>query len=357
MRWKWPCRGFQGSFDRHGKPRCYHRKSRTPVDCEKFPPGSMEYYAECYRIDQLYKKADVKPGTLGMLIAAYRAHTQFQDLAPRTQADYQRIFDYLKPIADTPLKRFNPPLVVKIRDRAAGKLGRKWGNYTKTVLSVIFGWGVERGFVHSNPAFKIKGIRKPKGAPEANRPWLDEEREAVLAALPAHMVVPISLMMYCGLDPKDALQLPRSAIKDGLIDTKRAKTSQPVWIPLPAPMAEALKAAPRHDAITVCANSFGRPWTVDGFGASWKKVRQKLLDAGAISPGLTLKGLRHTVATILSEMRVDSRTIADMLGQRTTAMADLYSRRKNLTTKLTPVSKDLGDELNRRRAKIVKPDG
>lgn len=39
--------------------------------------------------------------------------------------------------------------------------------------------------------------------------------------------------------------------------------------------------------------------------------------AGAASPGLTLKGLRHTVATILAEMGMDDRTIADMLGQRT----------------------------------------
>src|SRR5690606_29323570 len=119
-----------------------------------------------------------------MLINRYKAHPAFTDLARRTQADYQRCFDYLKPIADTPLARFTPPLVVKIRDKAAEKMGRKWGNYTKTVLSVVFGWGVERGYMASNPAFKIKGIRKPKGAPEANRPWSDAEREAVEAALP-----------------------------------------------------------------------------------------------------------------------------------------------------------------------------
>ena len=43
--------------------------------------------------------------------------------------------------------------------------------------------------------------------------------------------------------------------------------------------------------------------------------------AGKIEPGLTLKGLRHTVATILAESGSDERTIADMLVQATIEMA------------------------------------
>ncbi|WP_297323592.1 tyrosine-type recombinase/integrase [uncultured Bartonella sp.] len=42
--------------------------------------------------------------------------------------------------------------------------------------------------------------------------------------------------------------------------------------------------------------------------------------------GLTLKGLRHTVATILAEMGMDERTIADVLGQKTIEMARHYSQ-------------------------------
>jgi site-specific recombinase XerC len=99
------------------------------------------------------------------LIARHRDHAAFQDLAPRTKADYQRCLDYLKPIADTPLNRFTPPLVVRIRDKAAEKLGRKWGNYTKTVLSVVFGWGVERGYMATNPAFKIRASANPRVLP------------------------------------------------------------------------------------------------------------------------------------------------------------------------------------------------
>jgi hypothetical protein len=37
-----------------------------------------------------------------------------------------------------------------------------------------------------------------------------------------------------------------------------------------------LKNAPSHDAITLCANSSGEPWTVCGFRASWRRIRLKL---------------------------------------------------------------------------------
>ncbi|MEP9386021.1 tyrosine-type recombinase/integrase [Mesorhizobium sp. KR9-304] len=92
-----------------------------------------------------------------------------------------------------------------------------------------------------------------------------------------------------------------------------------------------------------------------GFRASWRTVRTKLEKAGAVGPRLTLKGLRHTVATILAEMGFDDRTIADMLSQKTEAMARHYSKRANKTRKLSAVVKDFDAEVNRRRTQNVKP--
>jgi len=345
--------------------RCYHRATRTAVDLEKHPIGTAAFFAECTRITALADKGEAaKPGTLGMLIARYRAHSAFTELAPRTRADYERCFDYLDAIADTPLVKITSPLVVKIRDKASTKHGRRFANYLRTVLALTFSWGKERGYLKDNPAAGIKGIRRPKDAPQANRPWSDTEREAVQAALPAHMRLPIALMMYCGLDPQDALTLPRTAIVGGHLDTRRGKTGEGTSFPLPAPVLEALAEAPKHDAITLCATSHGKPWggerkssrdPVSGFRASWRPIRQRLEREGLVQPGLTLKGLRHTVATILSEMGADERTIADVLGQKTTEMARHYSRRADKTAKLTAVVANFDAELNKRRTKTVKP--
>ena len=348
-------KGFHIYKDRHHKQRCYHRKSRVPVDLAKYPLGSAQFFSRCDEIRRRYDGDETaRPGTLGKLIEEYKSDVAFTDLEKRTQTDYQRIFDYLHPIRNTALAWFTRGRVTKIRDKAVKKMGRKWGNYTQTVLSVVFGWGADRDHIADNPAFRIKKVRKPKGAPQANRPWPDEAREIVWSRCPANMKPILGLMMFCALDPKDAVLLPRTAIKDGLIDTKRAKTSEPVWIPLPEPVKTAIEDAPAHDAVTVGANQRGQPYTVDGFRKSWQKLRNKLVEEGLIPSDITLKGLRHTVATILAEIGYDDRTIADMLGQRTTAMAQHYSNRANRSRKLTGVVKNFETEVKNRQAKLQK---
>lgn len=350
-------KGFQIFTDRHGKLRVYHRKTQTPIDVSKFPIGSAEFLAECSRISALSNKSiqRERPGTLGLLICEYRKSPAFLDLAPRTQKDYQAHFNYLKPIDDTPLARIDRPLVVRIRDRAAENRGRRFGNYVRATMSVIFSWGAERGFIADNPASSIKDIRRPKGLPEANRPWSDDERHAVLDAAPAHMRAALALMMMTGLGPKDALSLPRNHYRNGEIATKRSKTGEPVFWPIPSPLSEILANAPDHSAVTLCASSRGRPWTLDGFRASWARLRIDLERAGAIGSGLTLYGLRHTVAVILREAGHDERTIADALGQKTTEMARHYAKGADLRPKMVGVVKSFDDELSKRRTKTVKP--
>jgi integrase len=349
-------KGFKIFKDRHGHWRCYHRKTGVAIDLRKTPAGTAGFIAECARIGALDQKVTEKPGTLRLLIHDYRALPIFQDLAPQTQSDYQKIFDWLRPIADTPLRRFNRPLVVRIRDKAAASKGRRFGNYVKAVLSLLFAWGSERDFVSGNPASGIKDIRRKKGAPEANRPWSDQERDAVLDAASDHMRPALALMAYTGLGPKDALTLPRNFMKASEIATRRAKTGEPVFWPMPAPLADILDKAPIHAAVTLCANSRGTPWTLSGFRASWRTLRIHLEKEGRIGPALTLYGLRHTVAVILRECGCDERTIADALGQKTIEMARHYAKGADLRGKMRGVVASFDAELAKRRTKIVNPD-
>lgn len=110
------------------------------------------------------------------------------------------------------------------------------------------------------------------------------------------------------------------------------------------PAQHLLKNAPNHNAITLCANSNGKPWTVCGFRASWRKIRRKLEAERRVNSGLTLYGLRHTVAVILRECGYDERTIADPLGQKSIETARLYARGADLTKKREPpyVKDDIG---------------
>lgn len=347
--------GWQIFRDHDGDWRCYHRKTREKIDCRRFEPYTLAFDMEIHRINELRNEKEAKPGTLGMLITKYRESVRFRaELAPRTRADYQKCFDYLQAIDDTPLDRFRPPFIAKIRDKALEKRKFRFANYVRSVLSVIFDWGIEYGFTKDNPAAKVKPARRPKALPDANRPWTDAERETVLAALPPHMLLPVALMMFYALDPQDALELPRMAITQAGLDTRRNKTGQPIYLPLFEPVAEAIVRAPKHDALTLCANSRGQPWTYNGFSTNWSRLKGKLEAEGLIQPGLTLKGLRHTVATILAEMGKDHGTIALVLGHATEAMAKHYSRRANMTKRTKSAVADFEAELNKRKTKVVK---
>lgn len=351
-------KGFKLFTDRHGRPRCYHRRTGTAIDLRAMPIGSAEFIAECARLVALGGvKPGPRPGTIGLLIRAYRASPNFLDLAPRTRADYLDKLDYLRPLEDMPLVKMDRPFIVNVRDKAAAKGGRRFGNYVKAVLSIVLGWGTERGWLTSNPAEKIKNIRREKGAPRANRPWSAEERHAVLKAAPVHLRVPLAIGMFTGLREGDVLRLVRTAVADGVLTFRAGKNGMAMRLPIPAHLATILAEAPGHDAVTIAANSRGAPWTESGFRASWGTLRGKLITAGLVAPGLTFHGLRHTVATTLREEGVDPRVIADWLGQKTEGMALHYSREADLSRSMKGVVVALERSENKARRKIVKPNG
>lgn len=245
----------------------------------------------------------------------------------------------------------------RVADRLYFEVGRGWHSYIRGVPQGgnigcdFYNWRKKYSGLLPSEMRRLRQLEEENG----NRPWTDSEREIVMATLPAHMKLPIALMMYCGLDPQDAIKLSRTSVKDNKIDTKRGKTEGSAWFNLPADVVAALEAAPKHSAITLCANRFGKPWTVSGFSASWTRHKGKLVESKQLTAGLTLKGLRHTVGTILAEMGYDDRAIADILMQETTQMARHYSKRADRTQKGNAIVKNFDAELNRRRTKAVKP--
>ena len=350
-------KGFKIFPDRHRKMRCYHRRTKTPIDLKKAPIGSPAFFAECARITELAKVvAPAKSGTLGSLFEQYKAHPAFTDLAPNTRRGYQSVFDYLRPIADTPLNRFDPPLVVGIRDEAA-KRGRRSANLVKAVLSLTFAWGVERGLLASNPAKGVKNIRRARGTPDANRPWTDAERHAALDHAPAHMRPALALMMFTGLGPGTASSCRAPSTRMAL--SHRARQDRRAGVLAGAEAATRHSGgraqARRHYALRQLGReAVDRKWVPCVLA---HLPREAAKGRTAIGPGLTLYGLRHTVAVILRECGFDERTIADALGQRTIEMARHYAKGADLTIKMRDVAKKFEREVNRRRTKVSNLPG
>lgn len=125
-------------------------------------------------------------------------------------------------------------------------------------------------------------------------------------------------------------------------------------VPVNSILAAELDRAPGHDAVTILASSKGTPWTYDGFSSGWHRFKRKLEKAEAIGPGLTPKGLRHTMATWLREAGQDERNISDLLAQKSKVMGLHYSKDASLARK-NKQTMEVWEKENERRSKVVKP--
>lgn len=350
-------KGFKIFKDRHGKLRCYHRATGHKIDLAIAPIGSPGFFVECEKITASAKANDAraaKAGTLGRLIEAYYTEDHFVNLSPRTKADYRKVADFLRNIVDTPIYLIDTPLIAGIHDKAAKAIGWRQANILRTFLSEVFRFNVPRGTISRNFAAEVIAKPRPKTLTRANRPWTVDELMLVLELAPSHIAAAVAVMANTGLDPTDALRLPRSAVEGGVIWAQRGKTGQAVAIPMAERLETVLATVPHHEAETILANSRGQSWTYDGFATAWDRFKRKHAKDGTLSADLTLKGLRHTMATILRETGMDLREIADLLGQKTESMAQHYSRDAELANRNRVTMAAFQAEIDR-RIKIVKP--
>jgi integrase len=316
------------------KGRWYHYDRISGVRLTN-APGTPEFLTELQAARAVMRSLALPPGTLGAVIAQYKAtETAWDVLKPDTRISYERAFKALDSIKTAPLGAMTRAAILKFRDEVVFKKHGRWmANYVVTVLGVIFGFALDRGIVKANPLqVKIKKIRKQTGAPFANRPWTAKEREIVFSEAPPHIRLPLAMACCLGLRHRDIFTAPLSALTGGVALLRTSKTGQTIRVPIHRSLAEALATRPHSDAVQVCLNSDGNPWKT-GFNASWIKFRKRLEAKKKIGAGLTIHGLRRTLAVMLKEAGLTDDQIADVLGQSTAAMGRLYAEGAQLPDK------------------------
>jgi integrase len=305
----------------------YHRATMTRLPGV---PASVEFLAALADANAKHNAAlatQPLPGTLGGLIAAYRASPEFTELAARTRADYHKVFDYVKPIEKLALLEIDAPYLYKVRDKAFAKKKRRFANYCVQVLSRLFNWGKRRGLAPGNPAADVEPIRRPRDAKPVNRPWSDKEIGTVFAAASPELQVAIALGAYLGLREGDALTATWRSYDGAAFEIRQRKTGEPLWVPAHTELRRILDdAKSRRTSPQIVVNTEGKPYSQTGFQTRFFGLIKKLRDNGKVAPGLSFHGLRHTVGKKLAESGCDARTIAAILGHSTTAMAEHYSR-------------------------------
>ena len=305
----------------------YHRRTGQRI---RAPFGTAAFLAEIERLDKSLPP-EPKPGTLGALIHAYRRSPEFLELAERTRRDYQKVFDYLKPLDPDPVLTLTPAQVIEIRDAAFDAHKRRFANYVVQVLRLLQKWGAPRGFVEINTAAAVPLLRRPRNAPKKNRAWHDDEFEAVLNTATGGVRVAIALGAFAGMREGDAIRVSRAADDGGWLRWTQSKTGEPVELPVHTELraildhAYAAQADSTVKPLTLVVGLRGRPYTSNGFQRMFFGLVRRLEGEGRVRPGLTFHGLRHTAGKLLADQGVDPRTIAALLGHKTLQMAAHYS--------------------------------
>ena len=179
----------------------------------------------------------------------------------------------------------------------------------------------------------------------------------MLAACPAHIRPAIALMMFTRSRTEGrANASQRATIGQNEISTRRSKTGRAGVLACPAQLIEILAQAPRHDAITLCANSDGKPWTVSGFRASWRKVRVKLEHEGKLARRSRCTACGIPWRSSCGRWDTTSAPLPTCIGQKTLEMARHYAKHADAKPKMRGVITRLDVELDKRKTKAVKPD-
>jgi integrase len=182
---------------------------------------------------------------------------------------------------------------------------RRQADYAWVVLARVLSWGMDRGLVPANPC--ARGGRLYRGS-RAESIWTPSDEAAFLERAPAHLHLPLLLAMWTGQRQGDLLRLPWSAYDGTHIRFRQSKGGKRVVIRVGTPLKAALDATPKRSTI-ILTNRDGKPWTPDGFRASWGKACKA---AGII--GVTFHDLRGTAVTRLALAECTEAEIATITG-------------------------------------------
>ena len=279
-------------------------------------PGTPDFTAS-YN-EAVAQRAPTPEGKLQFLIDKFQASGEFTTLRPRTRADYIKQIKLIeREFGDFPIKalaaRETRGVFLDWRDKLALKSARQ-ADYAWTVLARILSVAKDRGRITVNPC--ERGGRLYNGT-RVDFVWtLDDEKKFLMLA-PAHLHLPLLLALWTGQRQGDLLRLTWSAY-DGMhirlrqSKSVRVKARRPVYVTIPvgAPLKATLDEAIKiKQSPTILLNSEGRPWTPDGFRASWGKACKR-----AKIEEVTFNDLRGTAVTRLALVGCSESEIATISG-------------------------------------------
>jgi len=261
-------------------------------------PGTPDFMASYHRALATRKVPD-KADTVAALIRDYEASSAF----PKSPDSLRAYRNYLKLID----AKFGKMTMAAAKDpRARGEF-LKWrdtmqatprkADYAWTVLAALFGYAVNHGQMAVNPC--ARGGRL-SASDRTEKVWTEDDLRKLFAEAKWELAIVAYAAIWTGQRQGDLLRLTSANIRDGVLrltqskSVRKGKKPRKIAMPVPAPLAEALKRNPKGAALFL--NSDGKPWTSSGFRASFGKLQEK---AGI--EGLTFHDFRGTFTSLAAE--------------------------------------------------------
>lgn len=257
--------------------------------------------------------------TIRALIRAFEASPEFAAKAPTTQKQY---LVYLRPwlkIADTQVAEVRRRDVLAARDAIAQTRGAGAASAFGRVAAVLFGWAVDREWIESNPAGRIKAL-----AGGALPAWTEAQISHALAHLREDLRRVALLGLYTGQRRGDLISLTWAAYDGSSIRLRQAKTGVLLVLPVHPILKAELDAwkAERADSLMILTTPRTGAWKDGNFLSHEMAKGLKKIDLPA---GLNVHGLRKAAARRLAEAGCTVHEIASITGHRSLQMVQHYT--------------------------------
>jgi integrase len=251
-------------------------------------------------------------GTMFTLIASFRASAEYTtEISDRTRTSYNR---FLKLIED----EFGDMSIDALQNPKARGEFKAWrdtmahktrtADLAWTVLARVLSVAKDRGKISVNVCERGGRLYE---ADRTDRIWTADSIKTFCAAASVELQAGLLLALWTGQRQGDLLRLSWSDYDGTHIRLRQGKTGKRVTITVGVPLKAALDSAKgnRPPATTILVNSYGKPWTEDGFRASWGKA---FMRAGL--EDLHFHDLRGTAVTRLALAQCTVPQIAAITG-------------------------------------------
>ena len=242
------------------------------------------------------------------LISEFKSSAEYQGLRPSTRRAYAA---YLKSVeqefGDMPIEALSDPAVrgeFKSWRDTMMSTPRK-ADYAWTTLARVLSVAKDRGRIPVNPCERGGRLYE---VDRKDKVWGEAELGKLLAVANKEMEIAIVLALWTGQRQGDLLWLPWSAYDGKQIRLRQSKTGRSVVIPVGEPLKGSSRSHRKRSTIML-TNRDGKPWTSDGFRASWGKACK-----AACVVGVTFNDLRGTAVTRLALAGCTEAEIATITG-------------------------------------------